>query len=40
MSDSYELENNAIDGEYEMGSLNHSTVSSTYFSISYEYLTT
>jgi Uma2 family endonuclease len=26
MSDSYELENNAIDGEDEMGSLNHSTV--------------
>jgi Uma2 family endonuclease len=26
MSDSYEIENNAIDGEDEMGSLNHSTV--------------
>ncbi len=26
MSDSYEMENNAIDGEYEMGSLNHGTV--------------
>jgi len=26
MSDSYEVENNAIDGEDEMGSLNHSTV--------------
>jgi Uma2 family endonuclease len=26
MSDSYELENNAIDGEDEMGSLNHSIV--------------
>jgi len=26
MSDRYELENNAIDGEDEMGSLNHSTV--------------
>ncbi|KOR28434.1 hypothetical protein TI03_04735 [Achromatium sp. WMS1] len=26
MSDNYEFENNAIDGEDEMGSLNHSTV--------------
>jgi Uma2 family endonuclease len=26
MSDTYEIENNAIDGEDEMGSLNHSTV--------------
>jgi hypothetical protein len=26
MNYSYELENNAIDGEDEMGSLNHSTV--------------
>ncbi len=25
MSDSYEIENNAIDGEDEMGSLNHGT---------------
>ncbi len=26
MSDTYEIENNAIDGEDEMGSLNHSTL--------------